>query len=363
MPVPVDPGISLQDNVQEPILLEGATGLHERFLRLYNALNGALDETNLDPNIFGLIEQAYYSGSQKPGSMQNVAFSFGGTGNGTLTIHQANGNAFADTDGNRGYVWMRSATSGRIIRGKVTANVQLGPVGCHFGAGTKGDLTDAILRLYAINDGNTSDDFTPKWGLGYQGGFNYIRNTQGSDIGTDINLPEEIFVNSVVVNDNSPMSDVGYILANFDDTGNPNGEDFWTITAARPGESADGIWQPFNTTHVGFAGSGPTSTRTWTMVGNTCFVTFLAGSNNLSNSTNWSMQLPIKYFGPNAIASSKFLIYAVTDNGVALDPPGYGSFVDNSTTINLEKSFSSTAWTNGGLNSANFKISYEAHQP
>lgn len=46
MTVPVDPGTSLQDNV-DYVLLAGATGLHARFSPLYSILNGALTSDNI----------------------------------------------------------------------------------------------------------------------------------------------------------------------------------------------------------------------------------------------------------------------------------------------------------------------------
>ena len=42
MTVPVDPGIALQDNNDESILLDGGTGLHERFTRLYDMFQLAI---------------------------------------------------------------------------------------------------------------------------------------------------------------------------------------------------------------------------------------------------------------------------------------------------------------------------------
>lgn len=47
MSVPTDPGTALQDNV-DTILLAGTTGLHQRFLNLYNMFNAAISSDNLD---------------------------------------------------------------------------------------------------------------------------------------------------------------------------------------------------------------------------------------------------------------------------------------------------------------------------
>ena len=359
MSIPTDPGINLQDNVDEPILLGGETGLHERFTRLYDKFDGDVDEDNLSPAINALLDKIYIQdGARRPGQMVNVGFSYGGTGNGTLTICQANGSAFADTDGNRGYVWLRSATSGRIIRGKITSNVSIALVGAHWGAGTKGDLSSAILRVYAINDGNSSDDFTVKFGVGYQGGFTYIRNTQDSTTATDIDLPEEILVNSNVTNDNSPMSDIGYIMVNFDDTGNTNGEDFWTISAVYPGGSADGIWQPFNPNETGFS-VRPSAYNFWTMIGKTVCFKYGHGAPGTSNSGVYTANMPIK----SGLDGNNFTIIIGYNNGVLLTVPSYGTLVSGSTSLILLKDLSGAGWANANGKIGYMNGEYQAYQP
>lgn len=360
MSIPTDPGINLQDNVNEPILLGGDTGLHERFTRLYDKFNGGVDQDNLSP---GLLSSVLY-GTTKPGAIHNIGFSLGGTGNGTLTIHQADGSAFADSDGNRGYIWLRSATSGQIIRGQVVSNVSIALVGAHWGTGTKGDLTSALLRVYAINDGNTADDFTVKFGIGYQGGFTYIRNTQDSTTATDINLPEEILVNSNITNDNSPMSEIGYIVANFDDTGNGNGEDFWTITEVYPGVSADGIWQEFNVDNsnvvTGFSSfTGSNCNAYFTMVGQTFFAR--AEIRGTSNATNFIVTMPIQ--NSTAEFSTEGITFRVADNSTAQASPGYWVLGSGSTSLLIFKAYGAASFTNVNAKGCRAIILYQAYQP
>lgn len=353
--IPVDPGTGITDNSKTPIKVSGVTGLHARFKPLYDMFAGQIGLDNLNS---ALTSDIY--GVRKPGDMFNVGFFKGGTGDGTITIKQASGNSFANTDGNRGYIWLRSATDGSIIRGKIIANVSLSPVGAHWGVGTKGDLSPAILRAYAINDGNTANDFTPKWGLGYQGGFQYIRNTQDSATATDINLPEEIFVNSNVTNDNSPMSDMGYVFANFDDTGNVNGEDFWTFTSARPGESADGIWQFIYGGETGFSVK-PTSDVRWTMWGQSVHLGYRALTPGTSNSTSYTAEAPIGVGCCNTVIAN---LAQVTDNGVKLTTVGElttGALGD--TEITLRKTGASPNWTAAGNKGAIFDFTYQAYQP
>ena len=92
--------------------------------------------------LFGIICEwlEYFSGVdyeslQKPkfgqvGKMENIGFFIGGTGNGSIIIKQVDGTDFSDTEGNRGFIWLRSPTNGKIVRGKITQNVTLSPVGC-----------------------------------------------------------------------------------------------------------------------------------------------------------------------------------------------------------------------------------------
>lgn len=295
------------------------------------------------------------------GKMENIGFFIGGAGNGTITIKQANGSDFADTPGNRGYVWLRSPTNGKIVRGMIKANVSLAAVGAHWGADTKGDLANAILRVYAINDGHVADDFTPIWGLGLQGGFQKIRNNQDSTVGTDINTPHEILVNVNVVNDNSPMSDVGYVFANYDDTGNINGEDFWTFISTHPGESADGIKQPFNPSEAGFASFAGTGISLWTMFGSYVHMDYQTKDGSISNANGFSLISPIY-----TAVIAKFPTTRITNNGVILTTSSFVDFLfSGSSIMQVYKDGASAvnAWTAANGKGASFSITYPAYQP
>lgn len=294
-----------------------------------------------------------YTGSKKPGDMENVGFSFVGD---TLTINQASGSAFADSAGNRGYVWLRSATDGRIIRGKITANVSLDIGGAHWGLDTKGDVTGALLRVYAINHGGSADDFTPIWGAGYQGGFTYTRNTQDDTTAANINLPEEIFTNSAITTDNSPMTDVGYAKANFTDATNA-----WAFTATFPGESADGIWQPWATTYTGFSanpGIATNNLRRWAQHGKTANIEVRHDSNGTSNATSFTMTLPIK-----ASNTSLAPCGGAVDNGATLTTIATASLTASSAILTMRKDAAAAAWTNANGKSANVQMMFEAYQP
>lgn len=283
--------------------------------------------------------------------MENIGFTASGS---TVTINQANGKAFQDVVGERGYVWLRSATDGRIVRGKVVANVSLDIGGAHWGLDTKGDVTGAILRIYAINHGNAADDFTPIWGIGYQGGFNYIRNTQDDTTATNIDLPEEIFVNSAITTDNSPMTEVGYAKANFTDSGNT-----WAFTATFPGESGDGLWHPWTFTITGFSSNPSLLHAEWMSIKKTVFLNYNYFAAGTSNATTYTMTAPIKA-GTDDVSG---IGWVCADNGANPAEPALVETNTASVTLDLFKNSSRAAWTNVNGKAARVNLTYEAYQP
>lgn len=350
MPIATKPVTLYNNTIADALDVEAIVNV------LYAVINALdFDNFNIDDQIVTLKTRK----AKRPGDMDNIGFFITGTGNGTLTIKQANGDDFDDSDGNRGYVWLRSSTNGEIIRGVLISNISIPLVGMAPGMEAYGDRTDVILRIYAINDGNNSDDFTPKIGISYQGGFDYIRTTQGSTTASDIDVQYEVLLNSSVSNDNSPMSDIGYIIADFDDTGNINGENFWEITETHPGESADGIWQSCYHGESGFS-VFPTVEERFTMIGKIVHFCYRAVTNGTSNLTSYIVGLPI-FNGQQRVY---FPLNVFLDNGVANTSLGSILVQSNAASISLMKiPNDTTSWTASGQKSANFSISYEAYQP
>lgn len=350
MPVSVPAGNSLWMNNGS-----GVTSWTQAYSSSVSNSDGSLTISPTSGAVVASVTAGYVPSALvgKVGEMQNIGFTMTGTGTTTLNITQANGSAFANTNGNRGYVWLRSATDGSIIRGVLTANVSIVLTGAHWGLDTQGDTTNSILRVYAINDGNTANGFTPTWGVGYQGGFQYIRNTQDNTTATSITLPENILVNANVATDNSPMTDVGYILANFDDTGGAS-ENIWAIQNTHPSESADGLWQPWNITYAGFSANPSGGSARWTQVGKT--VTVLHGANNgTSNATSFTLSVPVK-----ASVGDNILIHT-TDNSA--NATGRFRTAASSVTVTLDRVLAAAGWTNSGAKNAAFTVSLEAYQP
>lgn len=288
----------------------------------------------MDPNIF------------RQQGLHNIAFAQGADSS-QLKITSAQGAALSAT--NPGYVVMRSSTAGTYRKFSVTADVTMDLTGCHWGLDAKGNVTGAILRVYAIDDNGTL-----RWGVGYQGGFNYIRNTQDDTTATNINLPEEIFTNGNVATDNSPMLDVGWIKANFTDATNE-----WAITEYHPNESADGLWQPWVFTITGFS-VNPTWTNTrWMQQGQTIFILGHKNANGTSNATTWTMTAPIKSRDSRVAGMSA----GVVDNGAAATTCSATQATASSVTLNIFKDPIGTAWTNANGKACHVWGQYEAYQP
>lgn len=300
-------------------------------------------------DVIGVVKS---SNVRKNGDMENIGFSFSGD---TLTINQANGSAFADTPGNRGYVWMRSHTDGRIIRGKIVANVSLDIGGAHWGMDGLGDLTNIFLRVYCINDGNTNEDFTPKWGVCLQGGFYYIRNTQDDTTAANINLPEKILVNSNVTNDFSNMFDAGFFSANFTDAANT-----WAINNTQPGVSADDLWMDYGDPNFGGFAVAPTPLLVrWTMHGQKVTYQYTFANPGTSNAVDYTMTAPIKAQDQYHEGAGSFAY----DNGVALTNPTLVNTRAASNVLDIYSDFSGAGWTNVNDKVSTVKITYEAYQP
>lgn len=288
----------------------------------------------MDPNIF------------RQQGLHNIAFAQGADSS-QLKITSAQGAALSAT--NPGYVVMRSSTAGTYRKFSVTADVTMDLTGCHWGLDAKGDVTGAILRVYAIDDNGTL-----RWGVGYQGGFNYIRNTQDDTTAANIDRPEEIFTNGNVATDNSPMLDVGYIKANFTDSTNE-----WAIASYHPNESADGIHQPWTFALTGFSVKPTFTVAQWFQNGRTIFLTLRTSTNGTSNATTTTITGPVK----SSIADQRQIMTRVVDNGTSISTGGIGNTAAASSTISLFKQLNAAAWTNVGGKGFDITGYYEAYQP
>jgi hypothetical protein len=227
----------------------------------------------------------------KPGTYNlHIAAATTTNANDSIKITASNGSALSAT--NYGYVVIESDTNGELYVEKITADVTIDLTGAHWGAGGGSfTLTDAILRVLALNDGGSI-----KWGVAYQGGRQIILDTLDSATATDINLPEEVLVNSALTVDAQAL-EAFWFKADFTDTGGA-AEDLWAVQSG-DGDlntgSADGQWQPYNPTFSGF--SATDAGHRWMSVGNTVYVTGIAASGTGSSTTVFTTTVPTKIKG------------------------------------------------------------------
>ena len=121
------------------------------------------------------------------------------------------------------YAWATlpsTVTAGRIVTGFNTADVTINLTGSHWGFDTLGDLTNQQLSVYILNDAGTI-----KFGVAYRSGVTLwasANSTTGN--ATAFN---QIKVNTALGADSTAL-EVGWFLANFDDTGGA-AENLWAV--------------------------------------------------------------------------------------------------------------------------------------
>lgn len=142
-----------------------------------------------------------------------------------VKIVAADGSNLSTT--NKGLVTINSAVvPGELVTYEVTANVSITLTGAHWGQDTLGDLNDAILRLYAIDTGSSI-----VFGVGVRGFRNNIQTASCTTTPASANTNAFALTNSTVASNNS-LLEIAWFKADFDDTGNAGGENFWTIQNA-----------------------------------------------------------------------------------------------------------------------------------
>ena len=161
------------------------------------------------------------------GYMQNIGFARVNVaaGDDSIRITSADGQALSTT--NLGWIVLPGETTGQLQVFPVSADVTIALVGAHWGFGTTGDLTDFPLHLYAINDARIL-----KWGVGAIQDLKMIDGADDSATATDINLIDEILVNSAL-SASAACMEVGWFKADFDDA-DGSSADIWSIGGGAP---------------------------------------------------------------------------------------------------------------------------------
>lgn len=151
---------------------------------------------------------------------KNLGFDFS-TSN-IVKLVSANGTDLSAT--NFGTVnFNSSANPGQVVSIQVTANISINLTGAHWGQDTLGDLTNAILWIYLMNDLGTI-----RMGVAKQGGRESIITTDVTNSAASATIPTSVLADSLLLN-NSNVICIAYVKANFDDTGNGGGENFWSV--------------------------------------------------------------------------------------------------------------------------------------
>lgn len=138
----------------------------------------------------------------------------------SIVIKKSDGTDLSST--NYGFIITRSPTSQVPIATKIIANITIDLTGANWGEGTLGDLADAALRIVAIRDTSSL-----KIGVAFEGGRTFITTGDTTAIPSSANSSEKVLVSSALASD-AHMMEIGWVKANFDDTGGA-AEDLWTI--------------------------------------------------------------------------------------------------------------------------------------
>jgi len=227
--------------------------------------------------------------------------------------------------------------------------------GTHFGAGTNGDITGGLLRAILVNDNGTL-----RYCAGYLGGRETVVTTDTTATATSATTPESLFCNTVVGSATNMAVEIGYVRADFDDTGGA-AEDLWTIQTGVDdvvnGKTADGLWQPWQPAESGFSVAPSGGATRWTQWGLTVEVTYNRTTAGTSNATTYTFSMPVK-------ANSAWVQVGgwVTDNGTEATTSLRFDASADSRTLTLYDDPSGSAWTGSGNKNARMHFFYEAGQ-
>ncbi len=212
---------------------------------------------------------------------------------------------------NPGYVVMNGATTaGKLTSFTVTSDVSLRLTGINWGLDSKGDLTGGLARLLYVNDHGTL-----RTCVAYLGGRHAVRPTDTSATPAALMDAEQILCDTTVVSAANTALEFGYVRWDFDDTGGA-AENLFIVQAGIndvvTGQSADGLWQPWNPREVNSGwdsqGTSVTSAR-WTQSGRTIHVV-VDRMTGVSDSAATTVYLPSKTAYAESVAAGLCL-----DNG------------------------------------------------
>lgn len=267
----------------------------------------------------------------------------------SVKITSADGTALSST--NNGWIDLPGTTAGQLTRFAITADVTILLTGATFGMGGKGDLTGALLNILAINDNGTL-----KFGVSWLGGRTTLLTTDTNATQANVNLYEEVLCNTAVTSSTNRCREIGYVRANFDDTGGA-AEDLWAIQTGVDdcvvGQTCEGMYRPYNTTLTGFSSSSSTNLF-WCQIGRMIQVRF--SWTGTSNATGKTMSLPCKMIDSNNMNTTAG---GCEDNSVVQSVPCFIRFSSDADVISVHPTGAIGNWTAANTASARGLFQYE----
>ncbi len=139
-----------------------------------------------------------------------------------IKIIGADGNNLSSS--NTGLVSFNSTSDvGQIVTRSITDNMEVTLTGTHWGNDTFGDLTDYVLWILMIDTGTDAI-----LGVAAKGGMKTVISTDAFTAPGSVVGIEDVLVSSAPASTYN-CTYIGWVYADFDDTGNGGGENFWTV--------------------------------------------------------------------------------------------------------------------------------------
>lgn len=145
---------------------------------------------------------------------------------GTITLTGGDGTALSST--NTGRVTINdTSNSGQIKEYTLTSSLSLTLTGAHWGLGTLGDFSDVKLYLLFIDDAGSL-----RFGISADPQGRSVAAANSKTLSTDVSSRSLVLVDTALTGTSNLITG-GWLYADFDDTGNAGGEDFWTIQTSQ----------------------------------------------------------------------------------------------------------------------------------
>jgi len=304
----------------------------------------------------GKLENGVFKtgGANSPGWMNNIAIVRATTTNAGDSIKITSADGTALTTSNPGWITLPSTvTAGQLVTFQVTADVTILLTGMSFGYDTFGDVTGALLRVLAINDNGTC-----RWGVALLGGRTTLYTSDVYNTQVGISEPTYVFCDGFSSSTDNLCVEIGYVRANFDDTGGA-AENLWAIQTGQgdvmTGQISDGIFQPMQIAEFvsGWA-SVSASRAVWCQIGRLIYIKILTLSGT-SDSTATSIYVPacsrisLKMSNPGR----------VIDNGTTLQVPTAIAIGQGLRGLSFFTDLDTGAWTASGTKTISTFFNYE----